>query len=233
MGTIGNVRSAACRSRAPQNYPRTHPDSVPPVNVTGPANRSPHPCHSDSKHPAKTTPPHNPQGASPHDRTPPALGRRLNPELNARDGTGFASRRRVSPPKMKPNRRILLADDDLEVRLGVAELLSGIGLEVLQAESGSEAVELGRAHAIHAALLDMHMPGYTGMEALPLLQEGRAGLPCILYSGRWTPDLERAVLEAGAFACLKKPVEPNVLRREVQRALTLDADRPWTPEDGN
>ncbi len=124
--------------------------------------------------------------------------------------------------------RILIADDDHEVRLGVAELLSEVGLTVLQVESGTEAVELARAEAVDAALLDMYMPGPTGIETLPLLFEARSDLPCLVYSGRWTPDLERAVLEAGALACLKKPVEPTVLRAEVRRALRLGPDDAWT-----
>ncbi len=118
--------------------------------------------------------------------------------------------------------RILLADDDAELRLGVADLLAELGLDVLQAESGFEAVELARAEPLDAALLDMYMPGRTGIETLPLLFRERADLRCLVYSGRWSPDLEQAVLEAGALACLKKPVEPDVLRREVRRALRMD-----------
>ncbi len=129
---------------------------------------------------------------------------------------------------MKLRRRILLADDDREVRQGVAELLSELGLEVRHAESGLEAVAVVRSEIVHAAVLDMYMPGCTGFEALPLLHRERADLPCIVYSGRWTPDLEHAVLEAGAWACLKKPVEPDVLRREVRRALGLQPGMPWT-----
>ncbi len=122
---------------------------------------------------------------------------------------------------------ILLADDDHEVRLGVAELLSALGLRIHQAEDGLEALEIVRVESVDAALLDMHMPGRTGIEIVPLLHEERAGLPCIVYSGRWSPALEREVLEAGAVACLKKPVQPDHLRREVRRILGLD--RPGSP----
>jgi CheY-like chemotaxis protein len=134
---------------------------------------------------------------------------------------------------MSYSHRILLADDDREVRLGVADLLMGLGLEILHAETGLEAVEVARAQRIHAALLDMHMPGCTGMEALSLLLREQIELPCIVYSGRWSPGLERMVLEAGAMACLKKPVEPHALRREVCRALRLDVSSLWKPEDRN
>jgi CheY-like chemotaxis protein len=128
----------------------------------------------------------------------------------------------MNPPS--PPRRILLADDDREVRLGVAELLHDLGLEFLHAASGIEAVELARGRRIHAALLDMHMPGCTGIQAIPLLRGLDADLPCIVYSGRWSRDLEAEVLSVGAFACLKKPVEPATLRRTVCDALRLHVD---------
>ncbi|HED65348.1 MAG TPA: response regulator [Planctomycetes bacterium] len=118
--------------------------------------------------------------------------------------------------------RILLADDDREVRGGVADLLGGIGLEVLQAETGSEALDLVRGgEPVHAALLDMYMPGPTGIEIVPLLLSERADLPCLIYSGRWSEELERAVLAAGARACLRKPVDPDRLRSEIKNVLGI------------
>lgn len=122
---------------------------------------------------------------------------------------------------LTPSRRILLADDDRELRLGVAELLSDLGLEVRHAEDGLEAIEVAQRELVHGALLDLFMPGCTGIEALPLLRRARRGMPCILYSGRWTPELEQTVLEAGAWAFLKKPVDPALLRSEVRRALGM------------
>ena len=130
----------------------------------------------------------------------------------------------MTPPS-RLLRRILVADDDREVRLGVAELLSDLGLEVLHAETGTEAVELVRGTRIHAALLDMHMPGYTGIETIPLLHGVYAELPCIVYSGRWSTVLEAEVMAIGAFACLKKPVEPVTLRRTVCVALGIPGER--------
>lgn len=116
-------------------------------------------------------------------------------------------------------RRILLADDDSSIRSGVADLLSSLGLEVIQACDGVEAVELIRAHAVHAALLDLQMPRCHGIEALPLIHAERAGLPVIVYSGALTDATAAMALEVGAFAALKKPVQPDLLRSEIMRAL--------------
>ena len=133
-----------------------------------------------------------------------------------------AARRRQRLSAMLPTRRILLADDDDEVRQGMFDLLEGMGLEVLAVGSGREAVEIARVRELHAALLDFHMPVYTGLECLPLLRSEHAGLPCIVVSGDLTPGMERSAMEAGAFAVLRKPVQPDALRSEVLRALS-----PW------
>ena len=129
--------------------------------------------------------------------------------------------------------RILCADDDLEVRSGVVDLLTGIGLDVVQAETGLEAIERARTNRIDAALLDLHMPGCTGIEALPRLRELRRGLPCLVYSGDWTNTLEEHAIEAGAFGILKKPIVPQLLRSEILRAVETWPDGFLGNEDPN
>ncbi len=121
-----------------------------------------------------------------------------------------------------PN-RALLADDDSEVRQGLAELLSPFGLECLHAESGPEALEIAslRLSSLALMVLDMHMPGCSGLEVLNRLRSRTADLwvPCIFYSGEAAESVQRLALEAGAWAFLRKPVQPDLLRVEVQRAL--------------
>jgi len=117
------------------------------------------------------------------------------------------------------SRRILLADDDESVRFGIEELLLDLGLEVHTAETGPEALEVARSVRIHAAVLDVHMPGCTGLDCLPIPLDQVVGLPCILYSGNLTRAIERTALSAGAFSVLAKPVQPELFRTEVLRAL--------------
>lgn len=129
---------------------------------------------------------------------------------------------------MIATRRILLADDDNALRAGVADLLCELGLEVVEAQTGLEAVELAldarrRSGHIDAALLDLHMPECGGLEAIPLLRRSWIDLPCIVYSGDLTAALELAARRAGACAVLSKPVDPALLRSEVLRALGLNA----------
>ncbi len=115
-------------------------------------------------------------------------------------------------------RTVLVADDDFEVRRGVSELLAALDLEILEAETGPEALRIARQRELRAMVLDVHMPGFTGLEVLDALREEIA-VPCIVCTGRPTLELERRALDAGAWAFLRKPVRPDLLRQEVRRAV--------------
>jgi CheY-like chemotaxis protein len=120
---------------------------------------------------------------------------------------------------MAIDRRILIADDDAAVRFGAAELLASLGLEVLEAESGEEALAIVRRAELHIALLDMHMPGPSGIEVFTAIRAETPGLPCIFWSGDATDDVARYALRLGASAFLRKPVPAELLRGEVRRVL--------------
>lgn len=125
-------------------------------------------------------------------------------------------------------RRVLLADDDIEVRSCVADLLAPLGLEFLHAETGLEALEIARARLPQIDLLvfDFHMPGCTGLDVFTSLRDSVDNLripPCIFYSGEATELVRSKALELGAWAFLRKPVQPDELRSEVLRALKRSA----------
>ena len=126
---------------------------------------------------------------------------------------------------MSIDRRILIADDDREVRAGVVDLLGDMDLEIVQAETGIEALHIVRVSCLHLALLDMHMPGRTGLEVLSVIRREVPRLPCIFFSGDATEAIRRQALEEGAWAVLAKPLVPSLLRREVRRALAIDSHR--------
>lgn len=122
---------------------------------------------------------------------------------------------------MAISRRVLVADDDRDLRACVCDLLNDWHLEVVQAETGNAALEILRGERPRLALLDMHMPGYTGLELVSLVRRETLGVPCIVLSGDATDALRSMALHEGALAVFRKPPEPALLRAEISRALGL------------
>jgi CheY-like chemotaxis protein len=75
--------------------------------------------------------------------------------------------------------------------------------------------------SLRLALLDMHMPGNTGLEILTTIKREILRVPCIFISGDATEGVRQMALAEGACAVLRKPLEPRILRAEVERALRL------------
>lgn len=140
--------------------------------------------------------------------------------------TGKCARAPSGPcldPPMTAEPRVLIADDDRDQRACVVELVTGLGVEVLEAENGDEALSILRRHRLQLALLDNHMPGRTGLQILGLVRTETIDVPCILLSGEANEILCKSALQEGAVAVLKKPFQPRLLRDEVRRVLKLSA----------
>ena len=135
-------------------------------------------------------------------------------------GFAFRGGRFLAP--MAISRRVLVADDDRDLRACVCDLMSDWKLEIVQAETGDEALAILRGERPRLALLDMHMPGHTGLELVSLVRRETLGVPCIVLSGDATDALRSMALHEGALAVFRKPPEPALLRAEISRALGLD-----------
>ncbi|BDG09998.1 hybrid sensor histidine kinase/response regulator [Anaeromyxobacter paludicola] len=92
---------------------------------------------------------------------------------------------RAAAPEPSPALRVLLADDELNVRRSLGLLLRSCGHEVVECAGGAEAVERFRADqgALDLAIVDMMMPDMTGREVVARLREIRPGFPVVVSSG--------------------------------------------------
>jgi len=114
---------------------------------------------------------------------------------------------------------ILLVDDNRPWRQDTARCLAGVGLVILDAGTGREAIEMARIHKPHASILDMHMPDMTGLEVMRLLKSEDLAAPWIMISADAAQEVRRKALEEGAFSFLLKPISPDLLKYTVDRAL--------------
>ena len=121
--------------------------------------------------------------------------------------------------------RVLVVDDDSNVRQLVTICLQKAGHRVLAADSADEALAVVQDRgAPDVVVLDVTMPGMTGLELLPAMRalDGCAGLPAIFLSGR----VEHHDVEAGRAldaTYLTKPFAASALTRAVTRLAPVEA----------
>jgi DNA-binding response OmpR family regulator len=117
--------------------------------------------------------------------------------------------------------RILIADDDDELRHLLRLMLCRAGYEVIEAADGSEA--LARAYADHPALvlLDVMMPGVNGFDVCRKLRsdERTHRMPIVFVSAMDDILQRNEMLKLGADDCIRKPVGPRELLACVQRVM--------------
>lgn len=114
---------------------------------------------------------------------------------------------------------ILITDDDRNARETLREIFEPVGYRTLLAESGEEAIDIVKEHDVHLALMDLHLPGYSGLETMSLVRQIKGVLPVILITAEHDENLLRKALSANAFCVLAKPVSKNVIIYVVTRAL--------------
>lgn len=133
-------------------------------------------------------------------------------------------------PQTRPRRtvhgRILLAEDDFELRRLIAANLRRLGCEVVEVGDGIELAErvgasLGRESLLGFDLLisDVRMPGWTGLEVLEGLRSAGCRTPVILITAFGDEDIHRAAGHAGAFAVFDKPFDIADLGAAVEGLL--------------
>jgi type IV pilus assembly protein PilB len=127
---------------------------------------------------------------------------------------------RAAVPEATGKTRILVADDDAQMRRLIRSILERDGYEVTEAADGLDALEVMESRPIDLMVMDIDMPRLDG---LGVLEELRArvktcGVPVIVLTAR-TDDTESKVLDLGAQDFLNKPVQPQSLQARVKAVL--------------
>jgi FixJ family two-component response regulator len=117
------------------------------------------------------------------------------------------------------NKRILIVDDETNVRLNFRTTLESEGYEVFDVSSGEEAVQSLAEHTFALAILDIRMPGMGGLELLAKMRENGIKVPAMIVTAY--SDVPNAVkaMKLGAIDFLQKPLRPEDLRSIVTEIL--------------
>lgn len=113
--------------------------------------------------------------------------------------------------------KILVVDDDKDMRDNIVEILAADGFEMTAAENGEEALELAKGTSFDLVLLDLLMPGISGMEVLPLLKRECPATQVIMVTAFSTIDNAVEAMRKGADDYITKPFKINELRMTVKK----------------
>jgi DNA-binding NtrC family response regulator len=125
--------------------------------------------------------------------------------------------------------RVLLVDDEVEFVSALAERLNLRGFEAQTATSGEEALWKIDASPPDLVLLDVLMPGMSGLEVLKRIKKDHPQVQVILLTGRGTWEGIQGSRE-GAFDCLMKPLQIEELMQVMTDAVEGNRQNP--PREG-
>jgi len=114
--------------------------------------------------------------------------------------------------------RVLVVDDERDIRDGVERILSRVGFQITTASRGDEALEILDKVRPAIVLLDLKMPGMDGMEVLQRLREIDTAILVIVITGYATVETAIQAMKQGAYDFIPKPFQPDQLRLIVNRA---------------
>jgi PAS domain S-box-containing protein len=112
--------------------------------------------------------------------------------------------------------KVLVIDDEAVIREGCKRVLCKDGWEVLLASDGEKGLQM--CQGVDVVLLDLKMPGPSGMDVLEELLKRDPSLPIIVITGYATVDSAVEAMKKGAYDFIPKPFTPDQLRLVVQRA---------------
>lgn len=120
---------------------------------------------------------------------------------------------------MRAMKKILVVDDDAELRANLSEILKEAGYHISEAASGREAIEKTKAEAFDIALLDLMMPKMSGTDTLLELKKMNPKTKAIMITAFATIENAVEAIKRGASDYISKPFKIETLLTTIKRVL--------------
>jgi CheY-like chemotaxis protein len=142
--------------------------------------------------------------------------------VQVREASPTANLRRLRRP------RVLVVDDDPDVRLLCATNLTLDGFDVIEAGNGQEGLERVGEDAPDLVLLDISMPVLDGFELATAVRRNHrtSHVPLVFLTGEATPDAEERAFAIGAAGYFTKPFDPAAVSRFIADVLAGSSRTP-------
>lgn len=115
--------------------------------------------------------------------------------------------------------KVLVVDDESELVSALVERLEIRGFEATGLSDGTQAVEEAKRTRYDVAIIDLKMPGISGLDVIRELHNEQPDLKCILLTGHGAAENAAKGRECGAHDCMMKPIDINVLAEAIQEAV--------------
>src|ERR1700729_4596933 len=115
---------------------------------------------------------------------------------------------------------VFIVDDDADVRESLQELLESVGLHSQAFGTAREFLAVERGNSPSCLILDVRLPGISGLELQHELKKGRISIPIIFLTAHADVPMSVKAMKSGAFEFLTKPFRQQDLLDAVQRSLT-------------
>ena len=114
---------------------------------------------------------------------------------------------------------VAIVDDEEPIRKALQRLLNAAGLDAQTFGSGREFLDSLAIHHPDCVILDLHMPGMSGLSVLQQLRESGPRLPIVVITAYEVPEVRSYCLSAGASAYLRKPLHDQTLLEAIATAV--------------
>ena len=115
--------------------------------------------------------------------------------------------------------KILIVDDDANIREGVGDILDASGYETAQAASGAEAVAQIKKASFDVILMDYNLTDGTGIDAIKQIRALNADSQILMITGNASLDAAVRAIQESVDDFLQKPVNPDQLKRAIAKSL--------------
>lgn len=119
---------------------------------------------------------------------------------------------------------ILIVDDEPIVREALRDWLVDAGYSVTTAETGEQALDIVAERDFGLVILDVRLPGKTGIRVLQEMKEMKPKTKAIIITAYGSPEIRAEATKLGAGHYLAKPISPDQLETLVQEALSDQTD---------
>jgi FixJ family two-component response regulator len=120
------------------------------------------------------------------------------------------------------NKDVLIVDDEKNIRLTLSMALEPLGLNIVTAVNGEDALSVLKTRDIDIILLDLKMPGIDGIEVLRRVRELHSDIRVIIITAHGTIDSAVEAMKLGAVDFIQKPFAPQEIRDIVSRVIARD-----------